>query len=166
LGGDIMSAEQVIEALGLVPLEEEGGMMRSTYVSAESHGDGPLATAIYYFLSGNAFSHLHRLEADELYHHYMGDAVELSLIDEDGKLTSVTLGSDLLAGETPQALAPKGSWQGSRLKPGGAWALLGTTMAPGYTQASYRHADADALIRRHPQHEALIRRLTGEARYR
>jgi predicted cupin superfamily sugar epimerase len=32
----------------------------------------------------------------------------------------------------PQVVVPRGVWQGAALAPGGAWALLGTTVAPGF----------------------------------
>lgn len=52
-------------------------------------------------------------------------------------------------------------WQGSRLLPGGDWALLGTTMWPGYTPECYEHGDADALTAQYPQAAEAIARLTA-----
>lgn len=161
----MLQAKEIVKALGLSPLPQEGGMYRQTYVSAETVGGRPAATAIYFMLAKNAYSHLHRLPADEVYHHYLGDPVELTLIDSQGGLTKITLGKDLAAGQVPQAVAPRGTWQGSRLAPGGTLALLGTTMAPGFTDDMYEHADADALCRQYPQLEKDIRRLTGETRF-
>lgn len=160
-----MTAKEVIEILGLIPLTEEGGMVRSTYESAERYGDGPLGTAIYYLLSGEGYSHLHRLDADEVYHHYLGDPVDLHYIDGSGRHTHVVLGKDLAAGQVPQAVVPKGTWQGSCLSPGGAWALLGTTMAPGYTDKMYEHADAAALKAAYPALSDVIDSLTGTVKY-
>lgn len=160
-----MLPEEIVKILGLAPLPQEGGMYRQTYMSAETVGGKPAATAIYFMLTDNSYSHLHRLPADEVYHHYMGDAVELSLIDKEGNLTKITLGKDLAAGQVPQAVAPRGSWQGSRLAPGGGFALLGTTMAPGFTKDMYEHANADALCEQYPHLAQEIRRLTGETKY-
>lgn len=161
----MLTAEKIIEILGLVPLEEEGGMVRATYASEERIGNGPAGTAIYYLLSGKAFSHLHRLSADEVYHHYLGDAVDLYYIDREGRLEHRVLGPDLLAGQLPQVVVPKGAWQGSCLAQGGSWALLGTTMSPGYRQENYVHADARQLLDEYPAYEEVIHRLTGQVLY-
>jgi predicted cupin superfamily sugar epimerase len=156
-----MTAEQVIGRLGLVPLPREGGWYRETYradlelpaAALASRCPGPRAagTAIYYLLTPDTFSALHRLAGDEVFHFYQGGAVEMLQLDPrrgEGRL--VTLGSDLLAGEQPQVVVPRGVWQGSRLRPGGAWALLGTTMAPGFDFADYEGADPEALAAAFP----------------
>lgn len=159
-------ADRIIEALGLVPLEREGGLVRQTYVSSEHvAGGGAAATAIYYLLRGDAFSYLHRLDGDEIYHFYLGDPAELLELAPDGSSCVTVLGPDVLAGQEPQHLVRAGTWQGSHLASGGAWALLGTTMCPGYTDAGYEHADAGELTTRYPEQEALIRQLTGAVRH-
>lgn len=160
------TAEQLIEMLGLSPLPEEGGMTNQTYLSRWTIGEEPGGTCIYYLLSGEAFSHLHRLTGDEIYHFYLGDPVELVELLPDGTSKVTTLGQDLLNGQKVQHLVPAGHWQGSRLKDGGSWALMGTTMCPGYTDACYEHGDAEALKGQYPVAEEAIRKLTGEAKYR
>jgi predicted cupin superfamily sugar epimerase len=45
----------------------------------------------------------------------------------------------------PQLVVPAGTWQGSRLAEGGAWALLGTTVSPGFDYADYERGDRAAL---------------------
>ena len=68
-----MTADNIIRALGLEPLPREGGLTAQTYLSHFSIDGQPAGTAIYYLLRGNAFSHLHRLTGDEMYHFYLGD---------------------------------------------------------------------------------------------
>jgi uncharacterized protein len=51
-------------------------------------------------------------------------------------------------------------WQGSRLAPGGRWALMGTTMAPGYTDSDYMGGERAELQGRFPQFAAEIAHLT------
>src|SRR5207245_2095434 len=89
-------------------------------------------TAIYYLLTPDTFSALHRLPTDEVYHFYLGDPVEMLQLWPDGSGRVGTLGQDVRAGQLLQVIVPRGVWQGSRLRPGGAFALLGTTMAPGF----------------------------------
>lgn len=155
-----LTAEQVIKILGLVPLPLEGGLVAETWRSMVRMGKGPAGTAIYYFLEGKMFSHLHRLSGDEVYHFYMGDPVELVELMPDGTWKTTRLGNDLLSGECVQHVVPAGNWQGSRLRDSGEWALLGTTMCPGYTQETYEHGDRERLMQEYPEAGEAIRRLT------
>jgi len=145
-----MTADEVIARLGLMPLPGEGGFFRETYRSATK-------TAIYYLLTPDSHSRLHRLPGDEIYHFYLGDPVELLLLRPGGGGEVVVLGTDL----TMQVVAPGGAWQGSRLVPGGRWALLGTTMSPGFEFAHFTPGDADALAREYPAFAVLVRALGG-----
>jgi uncharacterized protein len=165
----VPTAEEIIERLGLRPLPAEGGFYAETYRASEvlpgfarpagSAAPRSLATAIYYLLTPSSHSALHRLGSDEVYHFYLGDAVELLSLRPDGSGERLVLGQDLLAGQRVQLVVPKGAWQGSRLIPGGEWALLGTTMAPGYDAADFELGDAGVLAASHPGFAALIREL-------
>jgi uncharacterized protein len=169
-----LSAAQLIEFLRLQPLTFEGGHFRQTYCSEESISAPALparysasrsfATAIYYLLTSEAdsFSALHRLATDEIYHFYLGDPVEMLLLCEDGHGERIVLGPDILAGQRVQLVVPRGAWQGSRLIYGGNFALLGTTMAPGFDVADWEEGKREALTREYPQHAELIRALTRE----
>ncbi len=165
------TAEELIAMLMLRPLPVEGGFYRETYRSdlllpaaslAPRYAEARTAsTAIYYLLTPSTFSALHRLPADEVYHFYLGDPVELVLLGPgEGDGTVVTLGPGLASGQRPQALAPRGVWQGSALKPGGRVALLGTTVAPGFEFADYEAGDRAALLGAFPGFSERIRRLT------
>lgn len=160
-----MTAKELIAALGLEPLPGEGGMSAQTYLSHFQIGGKAAGTAIYYLLTGEAFSHLHRLTGDEMYHFYLGSPVELTELLPDGTSRTTVLGQDVAGGQCVQHLVPAGVWQGSRLLPGGDFALLGTTMWPGYTPECYEHGDAAALTARYPQAAEAIARLTGEAKF-
>lgn len=165
-----ITADEIIHTLGLEPLHGEGGFFARSYTSnvtlpgdALPLGYGAprlLGTAIYYLLTPDSFSALHRLTGDELYHFYAGDPVDLLLLDGDESGRTITLGTDLRAGMRPQALAPSGTWHGSSLRTGGAFALLGTTMSPGYDDADFELGDPDALVAAYPACAAAIRSLT------
>jgi predicted cupin superfamily sugar epimerase len=60
----------------------------------------------------------------------------------------------------PQVVVPRGVWQGTRLRPGGRFALLGTTMAPGFDYADYTAGLRESLIREYPAHREAILGLT------
>jgi len=75
---------------------------------------------------------------------------------------TVVLGPDLAAGQRVQVVVPRGTWQGAQVLPGGRWALMGTTMAPGFEAADFElpgPAEAEALLERYPDWAEPIRRL-------
>jgi uncharacterized protein len=159
----MLSADEVIGLLGLEPLKIEGGFFAETYRSPEkvvlgSAGERSLSTAIYYLLRRGDVSRLHRLGSDEMFHFYAGDPVEMILLGPRGGEMAV-LGSDLTAGMRPQVLVPRGIWQGCALRPEGAWALLGTTVSPGFDYGDFEAADAAVLCRSYPDFAAFIGRL-------
>lgn len=168
----MLTPERLIEHFDLMPLPIEGGYFRQTYRTEETvpraalparyAGDKTFCTAIYYLLtsSPDSFSALHRLPTDEIYHFYLGDPVEMLLLHPAGRSQQVILGPDVLNGQQVQFVVPRGVWQGSRLVAGGRFALLGTTMAPGYDDADYVGGDRAELIHLYPEQAALIRALT------
>lgn len=170
----VTTAASLIERLGLVPLPEEGGHYRETWRAQEStpadalparyRGSRTFGTAILYLLTPEpgSFSALHRLPTDEIFHFYLGDPVEMLLLYPDGRTETVILGPDVLGAEKVQFVVPRGVWQGSRVVPGGEWALLGVTMAPGFEFADYEVGDRDELIARYPETAERIRALTRE----
>ncbi len=156
-----MTVEEVIRHFELQPLAMEGGYFRQNYRSSETTPEGkPMGTAIYYLLTADTFSRLHKLPADEIYHFYLGDPVELLLLHRNGAGKMVTLGKEIEKGMEVQLAVPAGCWQGSRLAPGGKWALLGTTMAPGFTDDDFVPAQSEELKRKYPHFAPEIESLT------
>ena len=127
----------VIELLGLEPLEPEGGFFKRTYLSSEEHafwmGMRSLLSSIYYLVTPESYSLLHKLHSDEVYHFYCGDPLLLHEVDSKGAYHVTTLGLDLMSGQRPQAVVRAGSWQCSKQKRSEVgYTLLGTTVAPGF----------------------------------
>ncbi|MCO5215123.1 MAG: cupin domain-containing protein [Thermomicrobiales bacterium] len=139
-----MTVDDIIAHLGLIPLPGEGGYYRQIWVEEGEHR--PLGTAIMYLVTLESFSALHRLDADEVFHFYLGDPCKQIVISPSGELTTRILGQDIAAGQHVQAIVPKDHWQGTLLVEGGAWALLGTTMTPGYQQSGFELATIDDLV--------------------
>lgn len=162
----MLTAQAIIDKLQLEPLEREGGMFRSTYRSPHMIGEKHAGNAIYYLLAGKAFSHLHRLPTDEMYHFYLGDPVELLELFPDGTSRKVILGPDLLNGQEVQVVVRAGSWHGSKLVDGGRFALMGTNMSPGFGPGDYEHAQAEELLALYPDQAEMIRKLCGKTIYR
>jgi predicted cupin superfamily sugar epimerase len=165
-----VTVEDVRKALGLEPLGAEGGFFAETYRSdarmpatafgIQQPGERSLASGIYYLLTANTFSAWHRLACDELYHFYLGDPVEVLLLDPNGPARAVSLGLDLAAGMRPQALVRRGIWQGSRLVVGGRFALLGTTTSPGFDRSDFELGDRRSLLAAFPAYREWILALT------
>jgi len=166
----MLTAEQLIAHLSLVPLPGEGGYFKQTYRADETIPQQALptryrsakafSTAIYYLLTEETFSALHILPTEEVYHFYLGDPVEMLLLYPDGRDERIVLGPDVLHGQRVQFVVGRGVWQGSRLIPGGRFALMGTTMAPGFDPSDFVGADRDALLLRYAAEGDLIRALT------
>ncbi|MGD2027346.1 MAG: cupin domain-containing protein [Anaerolineales bacterium] len=171
-----LTPQILIDLLGLEPLAHEsgyeGGYYSRSYLSKDVipqeglpsryRSAKPTGSAIYFLLTDDldSFSALHRLPTDEIYHFYLGDPVALLLLHPDGGSQQVILGQDILSGEQMQFVAPAGSWQGSRLMPGGRYALMGTTMAPAFTPDDYGHGNSETLLAQYPDHAEMIRLLT------
>lgn len=163
----------LVRELGLVPLPQEGGLYAETYrsgrvlpaFSAGPGQTGPRAcsTAIYYLVTPTRFSSLHRVASTEVFHFYLGDPVWMLQLAPDGSGSTRVIGTDLPAGQRPQVVAPRGVWQGTRLVPGGRFALLGCTVSPGFDFADYEQGERAALTRAYPAWAEEIAALTPES---
>ncbi len=164
------TADQLIRHLALQPHPKEGGYFRETYRAADMSPQSALApryygprcasTAIYYLLTPNTFSALHRLQSDEVFHFYLGSPVRMLQLYPDGQGRSIVLGPDVLSGQQLQLVVPRGVWQGSLLEPAGEFALLGCTVAPGFEYVDYESGDRQALMDQYPAFAELIHKLT------
>ena len=131
-----MTAEEVIQLLGLLP-HPEGGAYAETFRAPAPEGERGASTAIYYLLRSGELSAWHRVDADEVWHHYAGAPLELALSDGAGR-SVLRLGKDLAVGERPQAVVPAGVWQSARSL--GDWTLVGCTVAPAFQFAGFEMA--------------------------
>jgi predicted cupin superfamily sugar epimerase len=166
------NAREIIDVLGLRPHPIEGGFFHETYRAAglipaaalpagyRAGTERSIGTAIYYLLTAETFSEMHRLPTEEVFHLYLGGPLRMLQLFPDGRGREVVIGTDLRAGQRPQVVVPPGVWQGSRLEPGVEFALLGATMAPGFDYADYEQGRRADLVARYPDHAEVIRQLT------
>ena len=134
------SAAEIIARLELKP-HPEGGHYRETFRDPRADADGrSVSTAIYFLLARGERSHWHRIDAVETWHYYAGSTLTLSIADGGGQ-RSIRLGSDLAAGEAPQAVVPPQAWQSAEST--GDWTLVGCTVAPGFDFAKFELAAPD-----------------------
>ena len=135
-----LSAAEVIRLLGL-SRHPEGGYFRETFRDSATDTTGRAASsAIYFLLAGGQLSRWHRVDAAEVWHWHAGAPLTLSIADDAGR-RELRLGTDLPAGERPQAVVPARTWQ--RALSLGAWSLVGCTVAPGFQFAGFELAPPD-----------------------
>src|SRR5690606_38805895 len=104
-----MTAEDIVRLLGLQP-HPEGGHYRETFRDQASAAGGRSAsTAIYFLLRAGEISRWHRVDAAEVWHWYAGAPLALTVVDAAGR-SEARLGTDLVAGERPQAVVPAHAW--------------------------------------------------------
>lgn len=162
---------KIIEKYGLKPLPGEGGYYKETYRSKEIiapsglgqdySGARNLSTSILYLVTPQHFSRLHRLISDEVFHFYKGDPVYMLNLFEDGTAQEIILGQNIEAGQKVQHMVPKYTWQGACLLEGGSYALLGTTVSPGFDFADYQDykGKESELIEKYSQYQPQIEML-------
>jgi hypothetical protein len=129
-------ADRLIAALDLKP-HPEGGHYRETFRDTTRTNGRANSTAIYFLLKAGEVSRWHRVDAVEIWHWHKGAPLELS-ISANGKTRTLTLGSDIAAGEQPQGIVPKGAWQ--MAKSLGAYTLVGCTVATGFEFSGFEMA--------------------------
>jgi uncharacterized protein len=134
----LLTAHEVIRLLDLKP-HPEGGHFRETFRDGrEVDGARAASTAIYFLLARGECSRWHRIDATEIWHWYAGAALELEISAAAGRREIMRLGSDLMAGERPQAIVPAHVWQAAQTL--GDWTLAGCTVAPGFEFAKFELA--------------------------
>jgi hypothetical protein len=130
-------ARRLIRTLLLRP-HPEGGYYAEVFRSphhvrranSELGGERAAMTSIYFLLASGERSRWHRVWADEVWHYYEGDPLELVWLEgEEGVLRRARLGLPG-AGKEPVAVIPAGCWQAARSR--GAYTLVGCTVAPGF----------------------------------
>lgn len=168
----MITAERIIKLYNMKLLPGEGGYYSETYRSNELVDKAALherygtdkahSTAIFYLLTPETQSNIHRLKSDEIYHFYLGDPVQMVQLFPDGTTKVLFLGQDLQVGQFVQVVVPAGVWQGSFLLEGGNFALMGTTVAPGFDFSDHEFPERQALLDQYPGQREMILRLTPE----
>lgn len=162
-------AQSWIDHLGMEK-HPEGGYYKETYRSAETIPASALprrfsssrvfATSIYFLLTSNEFSALHRIRQDEVWYFHAGSPVTLHVIDEKGLYTMYHVGSETASGVEPQAVLKAGCLFGATIDRPDSYGLVGCSVAPGFEFADFEMPTRKELVALFPQHASLIERLT------
>jgi uncharacterized protein len=166
------TAGELIERLGLEP-HPTCGFVAETYrspdriapggVRAPFDGGRPIGTALYFLVTPERGVHLHRIRNDQLYHRYLGDALEVLALYPDGTHALHVVGDDLVAGERMQLFLPGDTFHTARLRAGGRWFLGASTEWPGVEPPDVEIGDAAPLKERFPGAAALLDDFVGGA---
>jgi uncharacterized protein len=173
------SAAEVIRLLALEPLPREGGWFRRVAESdlrASNDPDaGPVIrpagttgipkerrgwSSIYALFTVEDFSALHRLTSDEIWFFHAGDPLESLRLFPDGRGEWLKLGLDPNAKQLAHDIVRAGTWQGTRLQPGGRWALVSCVVVPEFSWDGFELAVRSELVGQFPNWASEITALT------
>lgn len=153
------NAKYWIEHLDLQP-HPEGGYYKETYRTEAAEDKRAASTGIYFLIEAGNVSRFHRIDADEMWHFYSGDALIVHCINAEGEYKAIRLGNNPEGGDVFQAVVPAGYWFGAEMTEGGDYALVGCTVAPGFEFSGFELADRLELTEHFPIHAKVIERLT------
>ncbi len=87
-----MTADELIEALGLAP-HPEGGWYRETWRAEAAEGERAAASAVLYVIQPGQRSHWNRVDAHEIWLWHGGDPVDLMIAETSASpIATVRLG--------------------------------------------------------------------------
>ena len=89
----VLKVEEILDLLRLAP-HPTCGFVAETYRSGHKipkqslpnvfDGDRPLGSVLYFMVTPEAQIRLHRIRSDQMYHHYLGDPLEVLMLLPDG----------------------------------------------------------------------------------
>lgn len=127
------------------------------YSSQRSFG-----TSIYFLLDGENISNFHRLKSDEFWYFHCGSTIEIHIIYENGTYDIKKLGINILDGDIPSVLLPRGCWFGAKLINQSSYGFVSCAVFPGFDFADFELAKREELINLFSEHKEIIIELTKE----
>ena len=159
-----LSASEVIKTLSLE--HATCGFVNESYRStmqlpqsalpAGYVGSHSLGNILYFLVTPDASVQLHRIRSDQMYHHYLGEPLEVLLLYSDGKHELRVIGPDLAAGMRPQLFIPGGTFHCARVRDGGEYALLATSVWIRAEPSDVEMGDVEKLSAAYPAAKADI----------
>ncbi|WP_158969343.1 cupin domain-containing protein [Paraglaciecola sp. L3A3] len=163
-----LTTQQLVEALELEG-HVEGGYFRQTFKADNrpmidtDNGQRVTMTSIYYLLSAESpIGHFHMNQSDIMHYFHAGDPITYSLLQADGSLQTVVMGSDPTQGQVMQMMVKGGVWKASQIPTDGkyGYGLIGEAVSPGFDYKDMQLGETDKLIQQFPQHSELITELS------
>lgn len=165
------SKAEIIAALGLRPHPTCGHVAESFRSADTIRGDAlpprfggprPMGQGLTFLVAPEARIRLHRIRADQMYHFYCGDPLEVLLLHPDGSGAVATLGGEIGRGGRLQLLIPGNTFHMSRSVGSRGFSLLATTEWPAVEPDDVEAGDPAALAVRYPAMAAAIADFAGE----
>lgn len=163
------SVSEVIELLDLKP-HPEGGYFRETYrspppkssldTSSIVSSSRSSCSHIYYLLARGDISRFHRLDADEIFHHYCGGVINLVELVQEAAPRMTRLGCSISNGEIPLRVIKAGTWFGAYLQREADFSLVGCTVVPGFEFEHWELGDKAQLAHEFPHAVDMVEKLT------
>lgn len=144
-----------------IPVDEGSPVDEEVSSSGQREPGRPIYSSIYFLLRQGEVSHLHRIDADELWALHDGGPLSIVILSPQGELTVRRLGLDIGAGQEPQILVPAGSWFGALMREPG-FSLVGCVCVPSFSYGSFELMSREELRRVAPQLEAELLELLAE----
>jgi uncharacterized protein len=167
-----LSSEEILSLLRL-EANVTCGFVRQTFVSKQLLAANvlpspfsearPVGSALYFMVTPSAPVRLHRIRNDQLYHYYLGDPLEVVMLNADGSAERVIVGPDLRNGQHVQLLIPGNTFHTARLIGNGRWFLGASTEWPGVVPADVEIGNLDLLAERYPAVAADLRAIAESA---
>ncbi|GAA2796046.1 cupin domain-containing protein [Saccharopolyspora taberi] len=142
------TSQQLVEALGLEPLNVCNGYFRETWRDAGS-------TVIYWLLPSDHFAAWHAARHPEVFTYHSGAPLRIALLTAEGEFREHLIGPDAAAGQHPHFVVPGGVLQAARTT--GDHTLSSVVVAPPFTPDIVSTPDAEELCARYPDHAEKIR---------
>jgi predicted cupin superfamily sugar epimerase len=153
----------LVEKLKLTP-HPEGGFYSETYRSEKEletkAGKRNLSTAIYFLLTSESVSKLHRIKSDELWFFHEGSNLTVHTLSDLGH-KQLSLGH--ISGDgnaVPQHLVYADTIFGSSVDEPSSYALVSCVVAPGFDFADFELFDEKDLLDQFPDSPEIIKKLT------
>src|SRR5438477_12583501 len=169
-----LSAAELLSLLSREP-NATCGFVRLTFVSDQSVAAGvlpppfaearPVGSALYFMVTPGAPVRLHRIRNDQLYHHYLGDPLEVFMLHADGRTERVIVGPDLRNVRRVQLLIPGNTFHTARLIGRGRWFLGASTEWPGVVPADIEIGNLEELAGKYPAVSADLREIAASVQH-
>ncbi|MFN8281800.1 MAG: cupin domain-containing protein [Chitinophagales bacterium] len=151
----MLSAQDIIKKYELEK-HPEGGFYKRTFLQEEHK-----FSSILFLLTNDNFSAFHRIQSDEQWNWYYGDAIVIHEIDLQGNYFQTIL-SNKKVHLNFQYIVKANHWFASECIGENGFAFCGCTVIPAFSFDHFELAQRETLINEFPQHQDLIHKFTRQ----
>lgn len=153
-----MEPKEIINYLGLIP-HPEGGYYKRMFCSENKSIDGKyLMSSIYYLLEEEDFSAFHRLSSVEVWLFHIGEPINIYILNKEGELEIHSLSSQI--NDNFQLAIEPNTWFAAEIPSKKGFSLVSCAVSPEFSFNNFELANKEELIKKYPQYQSIINRLT------